>query len=215
MLVIKKYSNRRLYDTAESRYITLEELAAKIKAGAEIQVQDAKTGQDLTQATLVQIIMESRGASRLLPTPLLVQMIRMGDDTLAEFLGQYMSMALQLYLQARKGAAAVSPYYPFASAPFAAADALARFLGGGAPWGRPAGPAWSPWGRAASPQAGPPDPAAWGAPPGWPPPEEPPEDEPSPATAPPQSAPARDDIAALRQELEALKDALLKGQKGA
>lgn len=214
MLVIKKYSNRRLYDTAESRYITLEELAAKIRAGAEIQVQDAKTGQELTQATLVQIIMESRGASKLLPTPLLVQMIRMGDDTLAEFLGQYMSMALQLYLQARKGAAAVSPYYPFASAPFAAADALARFLGGGAPWGRPAGAAWSPWGRAGAPPQ--PDPSSWGAPPGWPPADEPPADEPpTPAAAAPQSAPVRDDIAALRQELEALKDALLKGQKGA
>ena len=105
-MIVKKYSNRRLYDTEQSRYITQEELAEKIRLGAEIRVIDAATGDDLTQMTLAQIILESRGASRLLPVPLLVQLIRMGDDALAEFLGRYMSSALELYLHAKEGAAA-------------------------------------------------------------------------------------------------------------
>lgn len=130
-MIVKKYSNRRLYDTEQSRYITQEELAEKIRLGAEVRVIDAATGDDLTQATLAQIILESRGASRLLPVPLLVQLIRMGDDALAEFLGRYMSSALELYLHAKDSAAALAPYNPFASVPFAATNALARlFLGG-------------------------------------------------------------------------------------
>src|SRR4051794_35082758 len=92
--VIKKYGNRRLYDTRASAYITLEELADKVRRGADVRVVDAKTNADLTQSTLAQIILESRRASDLLPVPLLVQLIRMGDDALAEFLGRYMSFAL-------------------------------------------------------------------------------------------------------------------------
>jgi len=82
-VIVKKYSNRRLYDTEGSSYVTLEELADKIRQGADVRVLDAKTGEDLTQATLTQIILESRGAARLLPIPLLLQLIRMGDDALA------------------------------------------------------------------------------------------------------------------------------------
>jgi polyhydroxyalkanoate synthesis repressor PhaR len=137
-VIVKKYSNRRLYDTEGSRYITLEELAEKVRGGADPKVADASTGEDLTQQTLAQIILESRGASRLLPVPLLTQLIRMGDDALAEFLGRYLSTALDLYLQARQGAQAIAPYNPFASMPFAATNALARlFLGGGLGWGDP------------------------------------------------------------------------------
>src|SRR5262245_55497192 len=78
-VIVKKSSNRRLYDTEGSRYVTLEELAEKIRLGAEVKVVDAKTSEDLTQVTLTQIILESRGAARLLPVPLLLQLIRMGD----------------------------------------------------------------------------------------------------------------------------------------
>jgi polyhydroxyalkanoate synthesis repressor PhaR len=130
-LIVKKYSNRRLYDTEQSRYITQEELAEKIRLGAEPRVIDAATGDDLTQSTLAQIILESRRASRLLPVPLLVQLIRMGDDSLAEFLGRYMSASLELYLHAKESAAAIAPYNPFANVPFAATNALARLLLGG------------------------------------------------------------------------------------
>lgn len=126
--VVKKYGNRRLYDTDESRYVTLEELAEKVRAGRDVRVVDAKTGADLTQATLAQVILESRGAARMLPVPLLMQLIRMGDDALAEFMGRWVSAALELYFQARQGAQAISPYVPMATAPFAATNALARLL---------------------------------------------------------------------------------------
>ena len=127
-VVVKKYSNRRLYDTGESRYITLDELAAKIRTGQNVRVIDAKTNADLTQATLAQIILESRRAARLLPVPLLTQLIRMGDDALAEFFSKYMSFALELYVQARQGAQAMAPFNPFAAVPFAASSALAHFF---------------------------------------------------------------------------------------
>ena len=127
MLLVKKYGNRRLYDTGESRYITLEELEEKIHLGVDVRVLDAKTGTDLTQSTLAQIILESRGAAALLPVPLLTQMVRMGDDLLIEFLTRYLASALELYLQARQGAQAVAPYNPFAALPF-------RMLSGPPSW---------------------------------------------------------------------------------
>jgi len=71
-VLVKKYGNRRLYDTDQSRYITLEELAESVRQGKEVRVVDAKTGDDLTTATLAQIIVEGRGAGRLLPQALLV-----------------------------------------------------------------------------------------------------------------------------------------------
>ena len=133
MTLIKKYGNRRLYDTGLSRYITLEELAGQVRDGADVRVIDAKSGSDLTQATLAQIILESRGGSRLLPVPLLVQLIRMGDEALAEFFGRYVSGALELYLQAKAGAQAFAPINPFATLPFTATNALARLFGSGGP----------------------------------------------------------------------------------
>ena len=143
-VTIKKYSNRRLYDTDESRYVTLEELADKVRGGTDIRVLDAKSGADLTQATLAQIIIESRGAGKLLPVPLLTQLIRMRDDALAEFLGRYLSGALELYVQARSGAQSLSPYLPLATLPFAATNAFARLLSGVAN-------AWSPVPRVGAP----------------------------------------------------------------
>src|SRR4051812_39420804 len=93
-IVIKKYGNRRLYDTDTSQYITQDELAAKIKGGADVRVIDARTNEDLTQVTLTQIILESRGGAHLLPVPLLVQLLRMDDHALAEFFGRYVSWAM-------------------------------------------------------------------------------------------------------------------------
>lgn len=134
MVIIKKYSNRRLYDTDLSRYITLEELAERVRSGDDIRVIDAKSGRDLTQPTLAQIILESRGANKLLPTPLLARLIRMQDEDLAEFFGRYMTWALELYLQAKRGATTMAPFNPLVGLPFQATNALARMLGGVAPW---------------------------------------------------------------------------------
>lgn len=139
-ITVKKYGNRRLYDTGDSRYITLEELAEKIRKGADVRVVDAKNGQDLTQATLTQIIIESRGAAKMLPVPLLLQLIRMREDALAEFMGRWMSWALAVYTQARQGARTIAQYNPLAMAPFAATNALARLLNGPAAWSEPEAP---------------------------------------------------------------------------
>lgn len=131
-LLIKKYGNRRLYDTRASSYITLEQLEAIVRRGDDVRVIDAKTSEDLTQATLAQIILEGGRAARLLPVPLLFQLIRMGDEALAEFMGRYLSATLEMYLEARRGAQTVSPYLPMATMPFQAANAIARmWLGAG------------------------------------------------------------------------------------
>lgn len=173
--IVKKYSNRRLYDTDESRYITLDELTEKLKRGADVQVLDAKTNEDLTRATLLQVIVETRGAT-LLPTPVLAKLIRLDDEALGEFFGKYLSGALELYLAAKQGAQAVSPYFPFATMPFAAGNAMARLMNGVI--GQAGG-----WPDAGFSIPGPPQPAA-------------------PVTPPPTAA---SDIDALRGELEALR----------
>jgi polyhydroxyalkanoate synthesis repressor PhaR len=146
-VLVKKYGNRRLYDTEQSRYITLEELADLIRRGeGEVRVVGAKDGKDLTTATLAQIIVESRGAARLLPVPILVQLIRLGDGALAEFLGTYVTWALEAYLQAKKGVQSIAPFNPF--------------LGGGVGLSRLFG-----LGQPAAPEAPPPPPAPAPAPP--------------------------------------------------
>lgn len=151
MMIVKKYSNRRLYDTEQSKYITLEELALRIRDGADVRVLDAKTNADLTQATLVQIILEG-DASRLLPVPLLVQLIRMGDDAAAEFFGKYMGMAMEWYLAAKFGLQQAAPIFPFAQMPMQATNALLRmFTGGGFGGGASAPPPTPPPPAATSP----------------------------------------------------------------
>lgn len=131
-ILVKKYGNRRLYDTHASRYITLDELEVLIREGSDVRVVDAKTSEDLTQATLAQIILEGRRAGRLLPVPLLLQLIRMGDEALAEFMGRYMSATLEMYLEAKRGAQTIAPFLPGATMPFSAANAIARmWLGAG------------------------------------------------------------------------------------
>jgi polyhydroxyalkanoate synthesis repressor PhaR len=78
--VIKRYSNRKLYDTQESRYVTLEELEELIRAGKEISVVDVSTGEDLTSVTLAQIILEKeRNHRTALPPSFLHQLIKHGE----------------------------------------------------------------------------------------------------------------------------------------
>ena len=125
-MLVKKYSNRRLYDTEESRYITLDELADKVRGGADVRIVDASSGADLTQATLTQIILEGE-AGHLLPVPLLLQLIRLGDDALAEFFGRYVGFALEMYLAAKYGMQQAMPFFPFGG----------MGMGGGNPWMRP------------------------------------------------------------------------------
>jgi polyhydroxyalkanoate synthesis repressor PhaR len=223
-VVVKKYANRRLYDGEESRYVTLDELAAKVKRGADVRVQDAVTGEDLTQATFAQIILESRGGAKLLPTALLVQLVRLGDDHLAEFFQRYVSWALEIYLSARTAPSAFDAMTGIASTfsrPFANANPLLRPFFEASPWAR--GPGFDP--RDARPGAPPPPP-----PPSAPVMEAEAEvvEAPSPRrrSAPPPKASARgasrdaapapsekSDLESLRAELAELKSALLGAAK--
>ena len=78
--VIKRYSNRKLYDTQESRYVTLEEIEEMIRGGKEISVVDASTGEDLTSVTLAQIILENeRNRRAALPSAFLHQLVKHGE----------------------------------------------------------------------------------------------------------------------------------------
>lgn len=190
-VLIKKYGNRRLYDTGDSRYVTLDELAVKIRAGADLRVVDAQSGEDLTQATLTQLVLETGNAAKFLPVQLLTQMIRLSDDSLAEFFSRYVTGALEVYLQAKRGLGAVASYSPLGQLPMAATDALARMWMGGM--------AGMPMGFGAPPPAYvPPSGPLNVAPP--PPPDEPP-------VAAPPSAP-NEDMASMRHELDELKQML-------
>jgi polyhydroxyalkanoate synthesis repressor PhaR len=199
-IVIKKYGNRRLYDTDESRYVTLDELAAKIRAGAELRVVDAQTGEDLTQATLTQIVLETGHAARFLPVQLLTQMIRLSDDALAEFFSRYVTGALDLYLQARRGVQAVAAYNPLAQLPVAASDALARmWMAGPFGYGQPQPPPQPFGGYPVAP------PSPYAAPP------PPPEAEPEPA--PGHGERGEGEVAAMRRELDELKQMIREGAR--
>ena len=78
--VIKRYSNRKLYDTQESRYVTLEEIEEMIRGGKEISVVDASSGEDLTSVTLAQIILENeRNRRAALPSAFLHQLVKHGE----------------------------------------------------------------------------------------------------------------------------------------
>lgn len=97
-VVIKKYSNRRLYDTSDSRYVNLEEIAELIRKGKSVQVVDAKTGEDLTRVTLTQIITEdAKDKPTGLPLELLRQLIVASDQTRQEFVMWYLKSAFDTY----------------------------------------------------------------------------------------------------------------------
>jgi len=97
-VVIKKYANRRLYNTASSSYVTLEHLSEMVKEGVDFVVYDAKTSEDITRPVLAQIIFdeESRGSS-LLPIQFLRQLISFYGDSMQSFLPSYLEMSLDSF----------------------------------------------------------------------------------------------------------------------
>ena len=97
-VLIKKYGNRRLYDTAGSRYVNLDDLAAMVRAGKDVRVVDAKSGHDLTRVILTQIITEdAKGKPTGLPLELLRQLIVASDEVRQEFLMWYLKSAFDTY----------------------------------------------------------------------------------------------------------------------
>lgn len=116
-VVIKKYENRRLYDTAASRYVNLDEVARMVREGAEVQVLDAATGEDLTRLTLTQIIMDdAKGRDSTFPVDMLREMIVTSGASSQEALLKYMKTALEMYQNAYRAFTPTAPPLDFMSA---------------------------------------------------------------------------------------------------
>ena len=130
VVLIKKYGNRRLYDTAGSRYVNLDDLAALVRAGKEVRVVDAKTGHDLTRVTLTQIITEdAKDKPTGLPLELLRQLIIASDEVRQEFLMWYLKSAFDTYEKLQD--AVQNRLSQVQSAILSPVDIMKRFLGAG------------------------------------------------------------------------------------
>jgi len=94
---IKKYANRRLYNTGTSTYVTLEDLAVMVKAGEDFVVEDAKTGEDITRSVLAQIIFEqeNKEGQNLLPIKFLRQLIRFYGDSMQTLVPRYLEVSIE------------------------------------------------------------------------------------------------------------------------
>lgn len=99
-VIIKKYANRRLYNTQTSQYITLHDLADIIRGGQNVEVVDAKSGEDLTRPTLAQIILEeeSKGAA-MLPVNFLKSIIGFYDNSMQTIMPHYLDMVMDVFQQ--------------------------------------------------------------------------------------------------------------------
>lgn len=102
-LEIRKYPNRRYYDTTRSRHVTLEEINAVIREGYEIQVTDSKTGQDITAKVLAQIILDLDSPKLdVFPTALLHRLIRANEQLVTDFVDKYFNQALTRFLDSQR-----------------------------------------------------------------------------------------------------------------
>jgi polyhydroxyalkanoate synthesis repressor PhaR len=103
LVTIKKYANRRLYNTATSAYVTLEHLAQMVRDGIDFVVFDAKAGDDITRSILTQIILEAENAgSNLLPVDFLRNIIRSYGDSVQGFLPSYLDLAMKSFADSRE-----------------------------------------------------------------------------------------------------------------
>jgi len=126
-IVIKKYANRRLYNTGTSTYVTLEDLATMVKNGEEFVVFDAKTGEDITRPVLAQIIFEqeNKEGQNLLPIAFLRQLIRFYGDSMQMLVPRYLEMSLDA-LTREQEKFRTQMTQAFSGTPFAAFEELTR-----------------------------------------------------------------------------------------
>ena len=102
-IIIKKYANRRLYNTQTSSYVTLEHLCDMVKEGVEFEVRDARTGEDITRQVLAQIIFdEENKGQHLLPIQFLRQLIRFYGDSLQSFVPSYLEMSMESFTKSQQ-----------------------------------------------------------------------------------------------------------------
>lgn len=194
-LRVKKYSNRRLYDTEISAYITLTELADRIRAGRQVTVEDAKTGTDLTRQILLQVILEEQERLDMLPPEMLHHIIRAQGTLQAAPLSSYLAESWERY--AGLGEAAAKQ-----------AGELLGALGGGSPyaaWMKATQAAQTAW--TARDSAG--SYATHNA--AAPPPPDDPEPEPAKPTDKATAEAVADSVEALRQQMDELLGRLKGG----
>jgi polyhydroxyalkanoate synthesis repressor PhaR len=152
-VVIKKYANRRLYNTATSAYVTLDHLATMVKEKTDFVVYDAKTGDDITRSVLTQIIFEeeSKGGQTLLPIPFLRQLISFYGDSLQGVVPQYLEMSMAQFArnqeQMRKylqNAFGFNPFQQFEAMGKQNMEMFERAMRMFNPFQRPGGPGMPP-----------------------------------------------------------------------
>ena len=130
--ILKKYPNRRLYDTQLSSYITLADVKAMVLTGEHFEVRDAKTGDDLTRSILLQIILEEEtGGVPIFSAPMLSQLIRFYGHSMQGMMGSYLEKNLQTFtdIQAQLAEQSNGLYDPAVQSP----ELWAQFLNGQAP----------------------------------------------------------------------------------
>jgi polyhydroxyalkanoate synthesis repressor PhaR len=131
-ITIKKYANRRLYNTASSAYVTLADLAKMVKVGEDFIVFDAKSGEDITRSVLTQIIFEQEGkeGQSLLPITFLRQLIRFYGDSVQALLPSYLEFSIDRFTgeqqKFREEARRAFGSSPFAATSFDALEELTR-----------------------------------------------------------------------------------------
>lgn len=199
MPTIKKYENRRLYDSEASKYVNLDDIAAMVRRGEAVTVQDVKTGRDLTRETLLQVLLASEGGPEMLPVGMLRRVIRAtGEDPLQRMLRPHVSTALELmHTQLDELEARLARSFPHlgrapAANPFAGAFAGMPNPFAGMP--NPFTAAGNPFADAGAPDLSPPPP---------PPGDDPPPEAPAEPAAPASAGDA--DLDALRRKLDELE----------
>lgn len=133
-VIIKKYANRRLYNTETSSYITLEHLAVMTREGRDFQVFDARTGEDITRAVLTQIVMEGEaGGQTMLPTSFLRQIIALYGDSMQSMVPHYLEASMSAFAenQAKFRDAAMKPFEQLARQNLAMFQAATDLMTGG------------------------------------------------------------------------------------
>jgi polyhydroxyalkanoate synthesis repressor PhaR len=191
-VVIKKYANRRLYNTETSTYVTLEDLATMVRADKDFVVYDAKSGDDLTHAVLTQIIVEQEsreGGQTLLPTPFLRQLIRFYDDQIGRMVPSYLQFSLENLVKEQEKIR--SQFTAAFTNPTAAFDAYQEQARKNMAMFEQAVTMWTSFGAAAQPGGRPTDGTS-----------------PAPGTTPASNTDGREEINELKAQLEAMQRSL-------
>ncbi|MCB1022963.1 MAG: polyhydroxyalkanoate synthesis repressor PhaR [Acidobacteria bacterium] len=103
VLVIKRYTNRRLYNTETKSYVSYGDLAKIVRSGVDVQVIDSKSKEDVTKAVLIQVILEEEKSDKtVLPTEFLFQVLRSRDDSLQDFFKNHLSASFAAYLKTKE-----------------------------------------------------------------------------------------------------------------